>query len=412
MLEARTAVSGATGRNGGHLVSDSDALFPALVKAIGVERAVETVRFSEANIRRLKELLSSLGPEEREAVEYREVVSATSFTDQATFEDAVQSLRDFLKAVPEGDIKYNVFSKEEATRIFNFTNTAGATVQTGVAALWPYRLLTAVLASLRKDFEDRFGLETNTPVLSVDATAGNYIVNTARGSIRARQIIHCTNGYSAHLTPGLVGSLYPLRGTMSTQKLGPNFLHAGDRMSWSQESHGTYDGKTGHAHLGLYYAQQNAKTGVMFLGGESQNLRTLISSDDSSVADDARATLTSAAPKIWKDAAPAKPSEVWSGIMGFTADGMPIVGKLPQSLTGRPGNFEWIAAGFNGHGMDKCWLSGEAIARMVLGEHEVAGFPKAYLVTDERIKTWSPEAAAETLMDQIIHGGTPPGSKL
>lgn len=117
ILEARTAVSGATGRNGGHLVSDSDALFPALVKAVGVERAIETVRFSEGNIRRLKELLACLRPEEREAVEYREVMSATSFTDKATFEDAVQSLRDFLKAVPEGDIKYKVFNKGEATRV-------------------------------------------------------------------------------------------------------------------------------------------------------------------------------------------------------------------------------------------------------------------------------------------------------
>jgi hypothetical protein len=62
--------------------------------------------------------------------------------------------------------------------------------------------------------------------------------------------------------------------------------------------------------------------------------------------------------------------------------------------------------------VDKCWLSGEAIARMVLGEREVAGFPKAYLATDERVKTWSPEVAAETLMDQIIHGGTAPASKL
>ncbi|RBR26404.1 uncharacterized protein FIESC28_00809 [Fusarium coffeatum] len=278
MLEARTAVSGATGRNGGHLVSDSDALFPALVKAVGAERVIET----------------------REAAEYREVVSATMFTDQATFKDAVQSLRDFLKAVPEGDIRYKVFNKEEATRMFNFTNTAGATAKTGVAALWPYRLLTALLASLRKDFPDQ---------------GNSYIVHTTRGPIRTKDVIHCTNGYSAHSITGLVGSLYPLRGTMSTQKLGPDFTHAGDKMSWSQESHGTYNGKTGLVHLGLYYAQQNAKTGVMFLGGKSQNLRTLLSSDDSSVGDDARATLTSAAPKIWKDAAPTKPVDVWSEII-------------------------------------------------------------------------------------------------
>ncbi|KAF4438581.1 FAD dependent oxidoreductase superfamily [Fusarium acutatum] len=416
MLEARTAVSGATGRNGGHLVSDSDSLFPALAETIGVERATETVRFSDANIRRLKELIAQLDPENREAVEFREVTSATSYTDQSSFRGAIEEVKQLLKAVPDTEINFKVYNREEAAKIFNFTNVVGAVAQTGVAALWPYRLLTAVLASLRKEFSDSFSLETNTPVLSVQAQDNAlefpYLVRTLRGSIRAKHVIHCTNGYSSHLIPGLVGHLYPLRGTMSTQKLGPNFPRAGHNMSWSQVSLGTYDAKSGHIHLGLYYAQQNAKTGVMFLGGESQSLGGLLTSDDSDVADDARQTLTSAAPKIWKDAAPAEALNIWSGIMGFTADGMPIVGKLPQNLTGRSGSGEWIAAGFNGHGMDKCWLTGEAIARMVLGETDVPGFPKAYLLSDDRMKSWSPQGAAETLMDHIMVGSQIPASHL
>ncbi|KAF4442961.1 putative oxidoreductase ordL [Fusarium austroafricanum] len=417
MLEARTAVSGATGRNGGHLVSDSDSLFPALVKTIGAERAIETVRFSEANIRRLKELIAQLDSADREAVEFREVVSATSFTDQSSFDAAVEDVRQLLKAIPDSEITFKIFRKEETAKIFNFTNAIGAVAQTGVAALWPYRLLTAVLASLMKDFPDRFALETNTPVQSISLSKDlsekyPYEISTPRGSVRAKHVIHCTNGYSSHLVPGLVGSLYPLRGTMSTQKLGPNFPCAGQKVSWSQVSTGSYDGKTGHAHLGLYYAQQNAKTGVMFLGGESQKLSGLLTSDDSNVADDAYGTLTSAAPKIWKDAAPVKALNVWSGIMGFTADGMPIVGNLPQGLAGRNGSGEWIAAGFNGHGMDKCWLSGEAIARMVLGEENVSGFPKAYLLSNDRIKAWSPKGAVETLMDHIMVGSPAPTSHL
>ncbi|KAF5722908.1 FAD dependent oxidoreductase superfamily [Fusarium mundagurra] len=416
MLEARTAVSGATGRNGGHLVSDSDSLFPALAETIGVERAIETVRFSDANIRRLKDLIAQLDPKDREAVEFREVTSATSYADQSSFRGAIEEVKQLLEAVPDSEIKFKVYNSEEAAKIFNFTNVVGAVAQTGVAALWPYRLLTAVLASLRKEFSDRFSLETNTPVLSVqvqdDTSEYPYLVRTSRGSIRAKHVIHCTNGYSSHLIPGLVGNLYSLRGTMSTQKLGPKFPRAGHNISWSQVSLGTYDAKTGHIHIGLYYAQQNAKTGVMFLGGESQSLGGLLTSDDSNVAEDARQTLTSAAPKIWKDAAPAEALNVWSGIMGFTADGMPIVGKLPQKLTGRSGSGEWIAAGFNGHGMDKCWLTGEAIARMVLGEADVPGFPKAYLLSDGRMKSWSPQGAAETLMDHIIVGSQVPNSHL
>lgn len=117
MLEARTAVSGATGRNGGHLVSDSDSLFPALAETIGVERAIETVRFSDANIRRLKELIAQLDPEDREAVEFREVTSATSYTDQSSFRGAIEEVKQLLEAVPDSDIKFKVYNREEAAKV-------------------------------------------------------------------------------------------------------------------------------------------------------------------------------------------------------------------------------------------------------------------------------------------------------
>ncbi|KAJ4308501.1 hypothetical protein N0V84_012060 [Fusarium piperis] len=414
MLEARGAVSGATGRNGGHLVSDSDSLFPALVKAVGLEQAVETVRFSEANIRRLRELVDQLDPEDRQATEFRNVTTSTAFEDRDSFDEAVDAVRQLVKAHPNGDLKHKVSNQEDAAKTFGYGKVAGVIEQHGVAALWPYRLLAAILASLKRDFPDRFNLETYTPVHSIHHQHASqthpYALQTSRGSIMAKKIVHCTNGYSGNLIPNLVGKLYPLKGTMSTQRMGPSFPSRGNKVSWAHVSKGSYDAETGHIHLGLYYAQQNAKTDIMFLGGESQKLTTLLSSDDSTVAVDARETLCSVAPRIWKYASP-QPLEVWSGIMGFTTDGMPLVGKLPQSLSGRTGDGEWLAAGFNGHGMDKCWLSGEAIAKMVLGE-AVPGFPRAYLLSDPRIESWTPEKAAETLMDHIMLGGAPPSSHL
>jgi glycine/D-amino acid oxidase-like deaminating enzyme len=295
-------------------------------------------------------------------------------------------------------------------QIFGFTNTAGVIQQRGVAALWPYRFFTAVLAALDRKFPTCFQLETQTPVLEIaheDDTSIThpYTLRTPRGSLRAKHVVHCTNGYSARLIPGLVGTLYPLRGTMSTQHMGPSFPRQGHRASWNHISKATYDASTGHARLGLYYAQQNAKTGIMFLGGESQKLTGLLTSDDSSVAEDAWESLASAAPGIWSVDQPPKVVELWSGIMGFTADGMPLVGKLPPKTSGRGGHGEWIAAGFNGHGMDKCWLSGEAVARMILGQGDVAEFPRAYLLTEDRIASWTPEMAAETLAEHVQLGG-------
>ncbi|KAH7022030.1 FAD dependent oxidoreductase-domain-containing protein [Ilyonectria destructans] len=410
MLEARTAVSGATGRNGGHLVSDSDSLFSVLVSSIGFERAVETVRFSEANIRRIKDLVAQLSQADQNAVELRTVNSVTGFGDKESFKDAVETIDQLAKAVPDGDVKYKVTPKGE-TKGFKFRDVVGVTEQHGVAALWPYRLMTAILSGLKRDYQGRFTLETNTPVLSIDyesvpSSAHAYTLHTPRGKIRAKQIVHCTNGYSARLIPNLTGKLYPLKGTMSAQKMGPSFPLLGDRISWSHVAKGNYDAETGLLKVGLYYAQQNAKTGVMFLGGEAQRLDGLLTSDDSFVAVDARESLCSAASHIWEDAAPVEPLKVWSGIMGFTADGMPLVGNVPASLTGRSGNGEWISAGFNGHGMDKCWLSGEAVARMVLGERDIPQFPRAYLLDADRVGAFSLDMAAETLMDHVVSGGS------
>jgi glycine/D-amino acid oxidase-like deaminating enzyme len=183
MLEARTAVGGATGWNGGHLVSDSDSLFLSLVKEVGLEQAAETVRFSEANIRRLRELVALLSPADREAVEFRDVTTSTAYEERDSFEEAVNGVRQLVKALPGGDLKYKVSSKDEASKVregteycpwvltpsqkFGYKNSDGALEQQGVAALWPYRLLTTVLASLRRNFGDWFTLETHTAVTTI-----------------------------------------------------------------------------------------------------------------------------------------------------------------------------------------------------------------------------------------------------
>jgi glycine/D-amino acid oxidase-like deaminating enzyme len=64
---------------------------------------------------------------------------------------------------------------------------------------------------------------------------------------------------------------------------------------------------------------------------------------------------------------------------------MPLVGKLPGQLTGRDGDGEWIAAGFNGGGMCMCWRVGEAVAAMVNGGDPPSWLPDALLLSSERL---------------------------
>lgn len=93
----------------------------------------------------------------------------------------------------------------------------------------------------------------------------------------------------------------------------------------------------------------------------------------------------------------------WTGVMGFTMDNCPIVGKVPYHISERPlasnqQGREWIAAGFSGNGMVNCWLTGKAIADMLLkGEESVKDwFPlEQYACSQERLQR-------TTLLDRFL----------
>jgi glycine/D-amino acid oxidase-like deaminating enzyme len=88
--------------------------------------------------------------------------------------------------------------------------------------------------------------------------------------------------------------------------------------------------------------------------------------------------------------------------MGFSSDGLPLVGRLPSTLTGRKGTGEWIAAAFNGYGMVNCLMSGEALALMILGENVSDWLPDAYGLGEKRLRgTLTPPEAIKALSAKL-----------
>jgi glycine/D-amino acid oxidase-like deaminating enzyme len=96
----------------------------------------------------------------------------------------------------------------------------------------------------------------------------------------------------------------------------------------------------------------------------------------------------------------------WSGLLGMSADLQPWVGRVPYAASRRkepaaaatmdrglaqPG--EWICAGYTGEGMVHAWLSGKALARMVLDLPEELDrseddlrLPQPFLITTKRLR--------------------------
>ncbi|KAK2595651.1 hypothetical protein QQS21_006622 [Conoideocrella luteorostrata] len=409
VFEARTLTSGATGRNGGLLTSFVTSDYKLLSDHFGHEQATKIARFANRTLDKMHELANS-SDELREASDVRRLLDVICLQDEHAWREAKEAWELYEEHVHEDKGKAQFMTSEEAKEKYNVQAKCGAMIFPN-GAFWPYRLITRIWGQLLTQYKSRLSVETKTPVsdITYDPTADPqhpYVLHTPRGNVRAGKLIHATNGFTGHLLPELRGKIYPLRGTMSTQTAPPEFGNRGREFSWSVCGGGSYDEETQVMELGLYYCNQNPRTGDIFIGGEKAKITELLNSDDTQIGASCVESLSTLLPRVftkgWKDGEKPEVKKIWSGIMGFTADRLPLVGPLPQEFTkrGRDGG-EWIAAGFNGYGMPLCWSSGEAVAKMLLGIDVGDFLPEVFVASSERLKDnqrMNPAAALELLL--------------
>lgn len=139
--------------------------------------------------------------------------------------------------------------------------------------------MTGILDKLLRQHQG-FSLGAHTPVTSIIAS-GNalrpYAVQTPRGIVRTRHVIHCTNGHAAHLLPALKGKIIPVRGQMTALIHSAEFPRLGHERSWSMYwpnrgfDYMTQAGNAeGHIFLGGGI-EQGATAGVIDLGCTRDN---------------------------------------------------------------------------------------------------------------------------------------------
>lgn len=117
VLEARNLTSGATGRNGGHLVSPVGHEFAGLAAMYGVEGAKEIARFSMRTIERVHEVVAGMGDVIKERSEIRATQKIVIIPDQALWEEAKASLAMFEKELPEFRDRHRIVDKEECEKV-------------------------------------------------------------------------------------------------------------------------------------------------------------------------------------------------------------------------------------------------------------------------------------------------------
>ncbi|KAK6358633.1 hypothetical protein TWF730_007956 [Orbilia blumenaviensis] len=376
MLEAREACWGATGRNGGHCKPSLYA-YPRLQHLfddLGISETLTAINFELRNL----SLLTSYIQENGVDCDFHRLPSCDAYFDQESFSLAVHSIQTLRQHAPELADKLTIVTDKPTLASLRVPSAVGAITIKDAAKLWPYKLVAHILKDLINS--QSLNLQTSTPVLAIStlndgAPIPLHRVHTPRGALTAPIVIHATNAFASHLVPAMRDVIYPVRAQMSALTP-PKSLIA----SPLTHTYGLVDGERSKAE---YLVQEevgaNGTGGAFLLGGGRKYAKNqgVGITDDNHIDSDVGNYLRSSVGKYFDDECgyPAAEKDkmcdaqyMWSGIMGFSADERPWVGKVPAT------EGQYILAGFEGHGM--AYTTGSAKALVEILRHRYPVLPE------------------------------------
>lgn len=330
--------------------------------------------------------------------EWRSVSGCRTFWTEEVMKEAEREVAYLNKVAPDIAQYVSIIRDKDELRKHRVNpGCVGATLTAGAGSLWPYKLVTYTLEKLIK--AGRLNLQTTTPVTGIISSSSEHIVQTPRGSIIAKTVILATNGYTSAILPQFADLIVPVRGEMSA-------LLPPKNSTILPDSYGMVAALGQPANADDYLVQRpyegvpNPRGHLMFGGGRGAGTLPTVGECDDSVKDEGSAAyLRRALLKILEldgDVDSLKELEAaaeWTGIMGYSRDNHPWVGKVPGK------NGLWLCGGYTGHGMPNGTLCAKAVVQMVLGEEggeEMTGLvehlvrngemPRSYVITQERIE--------------------------
>ncbi|KZF25880.1 FAD dependent oxidoreductase [Xylona heveae TC161] len=392
ILEARSACSGATARNGGHLKPDCYLSFWTYAKMFGPRTAAQLINHEIKHLKEIKKLVE----EENIDCDFHLTRAIDVFLDERVSVPTIQAYREMVKAgyLDTSDIEFWANPKEaeqvsgmkDALCAFSFT----------AGHIWPYKF---IMHLLRRAVEWGANLQTNTPVTTLSEkpdAEGRWTVTTPRGTIRAKNVVIATNAYTAGIMPEFKDKIVPVRGIAAHIA-----VPEGQRPPHLNNSYAVRFGPKQYDYMVV------RADGSVVVGGAKQKV-LLSDSNWENVTDDSK--LIEGADEYfdgymqrhfngWEDSG-ATTTKIWTGIMGYSKDFMPFLGRMP----GKRGI--WLNTGFTGHGMPRILLSSVALAGLMKGEVDDLShtdIPWPFWATEERIR--STESVVQSYMAGDKHNG-------
>jgi sarcosine oxidase, subunit beta len=330
LVEMRGICSGASGRNGG-MTGGGSSMHTRVGQAV--------YRLTSENLRLVREELpAELGEDFS--------LRMTGSVDIATTGEQWEHLETTVRALQTAGVEAELLDRQQLRDLMPVADSVlGARYSRNGGHLWPFSLVYALANGAR-----RHGATIHpwTPALEVLESNGAVTgVRTSRGTIETGTVVIATNAWTPTLLTDLPdGAVVPARGQiLVTQPVGP-VLPLTFGTNFDKE-----------------YGRQTA-TGQLLCGGfrrldEDEGLGHYEEKVSLPVISGIAGCLAGIFPKV----SHLRVVRAWAGIMGFTADGLPLIGAYASAR----GMF--VTAGYNGGGFSWACAAGKAIAQLIVDGH-------------------------------------------
>lgn len=335
---------GATGRNAGFITCGSVEHFNRLVGKHGREEAAQIWKFSEDNLKLLKEHIIEDRANDL-LFEHKGSFSLAS-TDSEFAE--LKNSADLMKSF---DINVEVIEERGIKSRLGAEGFVGGIKYVDDASVHPLKMLRRMREKIEALPTEVTILENNE-VYAIDNMGDNKLVRTKHAQIEAPIVVFATNGYSPLLHKFFDDKIFPTRGQILATEPVPRFMEG-----------------PCYANFVLDYFRQ-MPTGEMIIGGFRQLQRDAEIGYADQTSDQIQKALEEFLHTHIPPVRKAKITHRWTGVMGFSVDGQPMVGAMPTD----PQLF--FVGGFTAHGLGLAFHSGKCLVD-TLFDRPIPGFISA-----------------------------------
>lgn len=326
LLERRELASGASGRNAG-MTGSGSSLHGAAGRAVAA--------LTTANLALIQTL-----PEELDA-DFSLRLPGT--LDVATTEEQWDHLEQAVATQRANGIDAHLLDRQQARELLPALaeDILGAEFLPGRGHLWPFALVHAFArAAGRHGAIIRTGAAVDSLLWKGERVVG---VRSGGETILADEVVLATNAYTPHLLLELPdGAIVPARGQILVTEAQPPILAHPFGTNFDKE-----------------YGRQTPDGKILFGGFRRLDDDQGLGHEDERVTPAVIHGLAANLVRLFPALADVRVVRCWAGIMGFTPDGLPLIGRYAPGLT--------LAAGFNGGGFSWTSITGKIVADLLDG---------------------------------------------